>query len=237
MSFELNRVELNRVELGRLRQSRLGTVGQLIQRKIAKDSACHTGWGCSARVRPVTAIKAMSSPRLPFERKKYTPILPAPEQTGRGDEKGPVQPGGGLPPKRQKRAGRFACDACRSKKSAVWPFCSSLALLLLAGLLRPHALACLARYVVTPDMRWDWPLCMVVHNNYIHTYPGRAPLPAYTLHPQPRNMGANTKRTTVVVCLLRQQAGQPSSQSVISVPGVAVCHAVQGYPSCSSQAA
>jgi len=64
----------------------------------------------------------MSSPRLPFEKKRYTRILPAPEHDERGrvgDETSMQLGGGGLPPKRQKRAGRFACDACRSKKSAV----------------------------------------------------------------------------------------------------------------------
>lgn len=67
----------------------------------------------------------MSSPRLPLGRKKYPRILPAPEPGGRGgpDEEGGQRRGAGaLPPKRQRRAGRFACDACRSKKSAVWLF-------------------------------------------------------------------------------------------------------------------
>lgn len=61
----------------------------------------------------------MSSPRLPFEKKRYTRILPAP---GHADESTGQHGGGALPLKRQKRAGRFACDACRSKKSAVWLF-------------------------------------------------------------------------------------------------------------------
>lgn len=75
----------------------------------------------------------MSSSGL-LGKKKLPRILPAPEQStrGRAGEGGssPLQLGGvgALPPKRQRRAGRFACDACRSKKSAVWPSCYFFAL-------------------------------------------------------------------------------------------------------------
>lgn len=64
----------------------------------------------------------MSSARVPLEKKRYPRILPAPEHAGQGmvGDESTVQHGGGaLPPKRHKRAGRFACGACRSKKSAV----------------------------------------------------------------------------------------------------------------------
>lgn len=62
----------------------------------------------------------------PPGRKKFATVLPAPVRdppppaSGSGSHSRPS----GLPPKRQKRAGagRFACDACRSRKSAVRVF-------------------------------------------------------------------------------------------------------------------
>ncbi|KAH8747471.1 hypothetical protein F5883DRAFT_474402 [Diaporthe sp. PMI_573] len=71
----------------------------------------------------------MPSSGLPLE-KKYRRLLPSQDQVERRGvgEDGSTSPlGGALPPKRQKRAGRFACDACRSKKSACdgqKPICS-----------------------------------------------------------------------------------------------------------------
>lgn len=63
-----------------------------------------------------------NTPKMSSEKKKFVTVLPAP-----GREPPPEGGSGshsrlsGLPPKRQKRAGtgRFACDACRSRKSAV----------------------------------------------------------------------------------------------------------------------
>ncbi|KAJ4387481.1 hypothetical protein N0V93_008073 [Gnomoniopsis smithogilvyi] len=53
-------------------------------------------------------------------KKQYTPILPAPSSSGSSSTPPSHRRASELPPKRQKRAGtgRFACDACRARKSA-----------------------------------------------------------------------------------------------------------------------
>lgn len=53
-------------------------------------------------------------------KKQYAPILPAPDSGSSGSMSGQA-PMSELHPKREKRTGtgRFACDACRARKSAV----------------------------------------------------------------------------------------------------------------------
>lgn len=118
----------------------------------------------------------MSSPRLPLGRKKYPRILPAPEpgERGRPDEEGgPGEVGGALPPKRQRRAGRFACDACRSKKSAVWLFYFVSLAHHWRNSLRPSRSG-------PPEVAAPWHAIVPAHLNgdtCLHTYIYRSPSP------------------------------------------------------------